>query len=382
MRERVPGGYAPGEGCLTRLVRVPVRVVVLVVVVPVRMVWDVLVAGARALDRGLLRPVGRGFAWLGRVLVVVPSTWVYRWVLTPVGHGIAWVVWAFGAALAWVGKAVFYWPWAALWRYVLVPVGTAVGVAVAWLVHQLVVVPALWGYRRVLTPVGHAVRWVFRGLGAGLAWLVLRLVVLPARWCYRHVLTPVGHGIVRVVRGIGAAVAALVRWTLVVPAVAVWRYVLAPAGRAVGAAAAVVARETGAAFGHAWRVAGYVSRAVGRFLGTLLRWIFVEPFRWVHRAVLTPVGHAVRDVLWRPVRAAAREAGRSVRRALGAARQSVRQTRAEVRRALFGSPKRPEPAAVPEPRREQAVPAARTLGKTSGRDVSPSTRGPGLGDAG
>ncbi|WP_078659256.1 hypothetical protein [Streptomyces rimosus] len=385
VRERVPAPYQPGEGCLTRLVRVPVRVVVLVFVVPVRLVWDLVVAGARGLERGVLRPVGRGFAWLGRVLVVAPLIWVYRWILTPVGHGIAWTLRAFGVVLGWVGKAFFYWPWVGLWRYVLVPVGTAVGAAVAWLAHHLIVVPALWLHRRVLTPVGHAVLWVFRGLGAGFAWLGLHLVVLPARWCYRRVLTPVGHGIAWVVRGIGAAIAALVRWTVVVPAVAVWRYVLAPAGRAIGTAVTVVARETGAAFGHAWRVAGYVSRAVGRFVGTLLRWVFVEPFRWVYRAVLTPVGHAVRDVLWRPVRNAVREAGRSVRRALGAARESVRRTRAEIRRAVFGgsgAPERPEPGAVPEPRREQSVPAARTLGKTSGRDVSPPTRGPGLGDAG
>ncbi|OKI05375.1 hypothetical protein A6A06_07985 [Streptomyces sp. CB02923] len=382
----VPERYEPGEGCLTRLVRLPVRIVVLVLVVPVRMVWDVLAVCGRALHRGVLRPVGRGLAWLGHVLLVAPLTWVYRWILTPVGHGIAWTVRAFGAALAWLAKALFYWPWAALWRYVLVPVGVGIGVAVAWLVHHLIVRPALWCHRRVLTPVGHAVRWLAdgfarlvralgAGLGTGLAWLGRHLIVLPARWFHRHVLTPVGHGIAWAARGIAAAVAALVRWTVVAPAVAVWRYVLAPVGRAVGTAVTVVVRETGAAFAHCWRVAGYVSRAVGRFLGTLLRWILVEPFRWTYRAVLTPVGHAVRDGLWRPVRRAAGEAGRSVRRALTAARQSARQTRAEIRRALFGAPGRPERAAVPEPRREPSVPEARTLGKKPGRDVSPPPRG-------
>ncbi|MEV5592493.1 hypothetical protein [Streptomyces sp. NPDC052496] len=381
--------YGAGEGCLTRVVRVPVRIVVLVFVVPVRLVWDGLVAGGRALHRGVLRPVGWGLGWLGRVLVVAPAVWVYRWVLAPAGRGVAWAGRGLGAALSWVGKALFFWPWVALWRYVVVPVGTGLGVAVAWLVRYLVVVPAVWVYRWVLTPVGHAVlwlgggaAWLVRGLGAGLAWFGRHVFVLPAQWCYRRVLTPVGHGIAWVVRGIGAAVAALVRWTVVVPAVAVWRYVLAPVGRAVGVAVTVVVRETGAAFGHCWRVAGYVSRAVGRFLGTLLRWIFVEPFRWVYRTVLTPVGHAVRDGLWCPVRRAAGRAGRAARRALAAARQSVRQARADVRRALFGAPGRPERAAVPEPRREPAVPQARTLGKTSGRDVSPPGRGPGPVDAG
>ncbi|MFH9420880.1 hypothetical protein [Streptomyces sp. NPDC017529] len=381
-RRRVPDRHEPGEGCLTRLVRLPVRIVVLVLVVPVRMVWDALAACGRALHRGVLRPVRRGLSWLGHVLVVAPLAWVYRWLLTPVGHGIAWTARAFGTALAWLAKALFYWPWAALWRYVLVPAGVATGVAVAWLVRHLIVAPALWFHRWVLTPAGHTFRWLgggfarlVRGLGAGLAWLGRHLIVLPARWFHRHILAPVGRGIAWTARGIGAAVAALVRWTVVAPAVAVWRYVLAPVGRAVGTAVTVVARETGAAFAHCWRVAGYLSRAVGRFLGTLLRWVFVEPFRWAYRTVLTPVGHAVRDGLWRPVRGAAREAGRSVRRALGAARLSVRQTRAEIRRALFGAPRRPERPAVPEPRREPAAPRARTLGKTSGRDVSPPPRG-------
>ncbi|MFH8343869.1 hypothetical protein [Streptomyces sp. NPDC018045] len=385
----MPDRHEPGEGCLTRVVRLPVRIVVLVLVVPVRMVWDVLAACGRALHRGVLRPVGRGLARLGRVLVVAPLTWVHRRILTPVGRGVAWTARAFGAALRWVVKALFLWPWVALWRYVLVPVGVAIGTAVAWLAHHLIVVPVLWAYRRLLTPVGHAFAWLgrgfvglLRGLGAGLAWLGRHLVVRPARWCHRRVLTPVGRGIAWVVRGVVAAVAALVRWTVVVPAVAVWRYVLAPAGRALGAVVTVLARETAAAFAHCWRVAGYISRAVGRFLGTLLRWIFVEPFRWAYRTVLTPVGHAVRDGLWRPVRRAAGEAGRSVRGALAAARQSVRQARAEVRRALFGAPKRPERAAVPEPRREPVAPRARTLGKTSGRDVSPPGRGSGPGDAG
>lgn len=56
--QQAPLHYGSGEGCLTTLVRIPVRIVVLGIVLPVRMVWDALVATARAADRVLLRPWG------------------------------------------------------------------------------------------------------------------------------------------------------------------------------------------------------------------------------------------------------------------------------------------------------------------------------------
>ncbi|MFF3289559.1 hypothetical protein [Streptomyces sp. NPDC003023] len=45
-----PEDHEPGDGCLVRLIRIPVRIVVLLVVVPVRMVWDVLVVCGRPLS--------------------------------------------------------------------------------------------------------------------------------------------------------------------------------------------------------------------------------------------------------------------------------------------------------------------------------------------
>ena len=236
-----------------------------------------------------------------------------------------------GRALLWLGKALFVWPLAALWRYVLVPLGKAL----AWLVHILVVVPLGWLYRWVLTPAGHAV-----------AWLVRYLLVVPGVWFYEWVLTPVGH-----------AVAWLVRYLLVVPVVWSYRWILTPVGRFL----AVVGRELGTALGHAWRVAGYISLAVGRFLGTLFRWIFVEPVRWVYRTVLTPLGHVVRDTVLRPAAEAARGIGRATRQAIAAARESARQARADFRRMLFGAPA--EPQAVP--RREPAAAETRTLGSST-----------------
>ncbi|WP_233646682.1 hypothetical protein [Streptomyces sp. BSE6.1] len=349
-----PARRPDAEGCLTAAVRIPVRIAVLVLVVPVRMVWDALVVVGRFLRDTVLRPVGR--------------------------------------ALAWLGRTVFVWPLVALWRYAVVPLAKGVG----WLGHVLLVVPALWLYRWVLTPVGQALARFFtrvgavlaavgRGLYAGLAWLGRFLAVVPGAWLYRWVLTPVGHGLARcgralawcgrqVARGVGLVVTGVgfvlywvVRVLLVLPALAVWRWVLAPVGRAL----AVVGREVWDALGHAWRIAGYLSRAVGRFLGTLLRWTVVEPVRWVYRSVLTPVGHAVRDAVLRPLADAGRGAGRAARQALASARRSARQARADVRRMLFGEPAGRQPV----DRRELLDAQTRTLEKRTGHETSPPTRG-------
>ncbi|MGX5209784.1 hypothetical protein ACWKT3_13925 [Streptomyces violaceus] len=336
LRKRAPEPSAPPvregsapEGCLAVAIRIPVRIVVLVLVVPVRMVWDALVVAGRFLNDVLFRPVGR--------------------------------------ALLWLGRAVFVWPFVGLWRYVVVPVGKALG----WLGNAVVVLPLVWLYRYVLTPAGHAIAWAAKGLGAALGWIyaslltpvghavvwVLRgLVVVPALWLYTWVIAPVGRAIAwcgkglvwlvsAIVTGIGTGLYWITRILLVLPALALWRWVLAPVGRVL----AVIGREIWDALGHAWRVAGHISLAVGRFLGTLFRWIFVEPVRWVYRSVLTPVGHVVRDTVLRPVAEAARSVGRATRQALAAARESVRQARADFRRMLFGEPRQPRPVDRGEP---------------------------------
>ncbi|MFJ7772206.1 hypothetical protein ACIQ1J_28410 [Streptomyces sp. NPDC097107] len=332
------------EGCLVVAIRIPVRIVVLVLVLPVRMVWDALVVAGRVLRDTVLRPFGR--------------------------------------ALAWLGRAVFVWPLVGVWRYVLVPVAQGV----AWLGKVLLVVPAVGVYRWLLTPVGHGLTWFFMGVGAGfaavgrglyavLARLARYLVVVPAAWLYAWVLTPVGHalawcgrgpawcarGIVRclgmVVTGVGTALYWIVRVLLVLPALVLWRWVLTPVGRV----SAVIGREVLDALGHAWRIAGHISRAVGRFLGTLFRWTVAEPARWAYRSVLTPVGHAVRDTVLRPLAEGARGVGRAARQALGSARSSVRQARADVRRMLFGEPAK-QPTVV---RREPSAAEARTLGSST-----------------
>ncbi|MFJ2947443.1 hypothetical protein ACIO8H_07325 [Streptomyces sp. NPDC087226] len=316
-----PAVAPAGEGCLVVAVRVPVRIVALVLVVPVRLVWDALVVVGRFLNDALFRPLGRALLWLGRAVFVWPFVGLWRYALVPLGK-----------ALAWLGNVLLVVPAIACYRYVLTPLGHA----------------ALWLYARVLTPVGHVLAAIGAGLWAGAVWLGRYLVVVPSVGLYRWVLVPVGRAVAWCVRGVvwlvttvvtgtGVALYWITRILLVLPALAVWRWVLAPVGRVL----AVVAREVGDALGHAWRVAGHVSLAVGRFLGTLFRWVFVEPVRWAYRSVLTPVGHVVRDAVLRPAAEAGRRVGRTTHQALAAARVSVRQARADIWRVFVGEPKGP-----------------------------------------
>ncbi|MEU6080828.1 hypothetical protein [Streptomyces sp. NPDC047108] len=360
--EQLPDRAAPAEGCLTVAIRMPVRIIALIVVVPVRLVWDALVVCGKALERTVLRPLaralgwlwrtlvvapftalGRGLAWTGRTLVVTPLVRLWRQVLAPAGRGL-------GVGLVWLGRALLVVPWVALHRYVLAPAGRAIGTALLWLGRHLVAIPASALYAHVLTPLGHALLWlgrallagaaaVVRGVGIALTALGRYVMVVPAVALYRYVLTPLGHGLLW-----------LVRMAVVVPLAALWRWVLKPAGHGIG----IVGREIGEALRHAWRVAAYISRAVWRGVATLFRWIVVRPARWAYRTVMTPVGHVVRDQVWRPAGRAVREAGRGVRQALAAARQTVRQTREEVGRLLFG-----------KPRREPLGAGTRTLGSST-----------------
>ncbi|MEU4350486.1 hypothetical protein [Streptomyces sp. NPDC023838] len=336
------------EGCLTVAIRIPVRIVVLVLVVPVRMVWDALAAAARAVHRSLLRPVGRALAWLGRTLIVTPLVFL-------------------GRCLSWLAHTLVVAPLTWLWRWLAVPLwryGVVVPASLLW--RYGVVAPASLLYRYVLTPLGHGIAWLVGGLargaagvGAGLAWLGRGIAWLAAAgWAG---LAWVARGIAVVVSAVGSALVRVGLILFVVPLGWFYRWVLTPLGRAV----AVVAREVGAAFGHAWRIAGHLSRAVGRGLKWLGWQLVGRPLRWVWRTVCAPVLHWVREAVWAPVKRAAVEAGRiagaalgtarrAAREALASARETVRQARADAWRALVGGPPR-EPAPHP----------ARTLGSTT-----------------
>ncbi|TXS55144.1 hypothetical protein [Streptomyces sp. t39] len=361
-----PAPYEGGEGCLTVAVRIPVRIVVLVLVVPVRMLWDLLALGGRAVHKVLLRPLGNAL------------TWLFDHVVAPVAHALATVVQLLVMAL-------LYWPWVALWRYVVVPVVT-----------YGLVVPLVWVYRRVLTPLGQGLAWALGRVGTGVAWLARTLgagvrwcavgvgrvlgvlfvvplvavwryvvvpvvtygLVVPSVWVYRRVLTPFGQGLAWAARCLGAGVARLGRavaagagWSVraiaAVLALVVTALLVAPAGWLWRRVVVPVGREIGAALHIAWRVAGHVSRAAGRALKWLAWQVAGRPARWFYRAICTPAGHVVRDAVWRPARRAAAEAGRAARAALAGARATVRQARRDAWRALVGGPRAAEP--VPGP---------------------------------
>lgn len=289
--------------------------------------------------------------------------------------GVAWVVWA-------LVMVVFVWPWVGLWRHVLVPGGSGllryllkpVAAGTAWLLvgaYRVVVRPAAVGlYVHVLAPVGSAVAWfVPRALMAVFVW--------PWVGLWRYVLVPAAQAVARLARGGGAVAAWLGRALFVWPWVALWRYavrpgavgayryLLAPAGRALYA---YVLAPLGRLLVSAWHLAGRVSRALGRGLVWLWRWLVVRPAGWLRRHVLTPAANAVRAAraaTGRAARAAHRHvlapAGQVVREVWRTSRLAVREARADVRRALFGEP-------AGEPPRSRA----RTLGSNTAAGDTPA----------
>ncbi|MFD8980999.1 hypothetical protein [Streptomyces sp. NPDC059564] len=334
--------HAPGaEGCLVGVLRIPVKIVAVLVVLPVRVVWDLLAACARMLNRHVLGPTGQGLRWLrahvfrpvlrglGRVAVTLlmlvfvwPWAGLWRYVLTPVGHG-----------LLWLGRGVDTYLLRPLWRYVLTPVGSAL---LTYLLR-----PLGEGLDRVLHVAG---RYLLLPLGKGVAWVAwalgMTLFVWPWVALWRYLLVPVGIAVAWLGRALFVwPWAALWRHAVVPVAAAAYRYVLAPLGRA---AYACLLAPLGRLLAGAWHVAGRISRAIGRGFVWLWRGLVARPWAWVRRHVATPVGHVVREV-WRAGRAAVREA------------------RAEVRRALFGWPPR-------EPARSRA----RTLGSTTAVGSAPA----------
>ncbi|MET9318960.1 hypothetical protein ABZX75_02005 [Streptomyces sp. NPDC003038] len=306
-----------GHGCLVGVVRIPVKIVAVLVVLPVRVVWDLLVAGARAAHRHVLGPL-------------------YEHVLGPVLRGLGWVA-------VTLLKLVFVWPWTGLWRYVLVPVGRGIGWLASGLyahvlapagraLHRYLLDPLARGAMFVLRPLGWALamalfvwpwvglwRYVLRPVGLGLAWL--------ATVTWRHVLVPVGRGFA---------------WA----AAAVYRYLLRPVGLGIawlaGGLYRFVLTPVGKVIAWAWQVAGRITGALWRGF-KWVGWILVGwPASRVYRHVLAPAGRLAREV-WRTVRS------------------TVREVRADVRRALFGTP-------PVEPARSRA----RTLGSTTAADAAPA----------
>ncbi|WP_344444896.1 hypothetical protein [Kitasatospora nipponensis] len=363
------------QGCLVAAVRVPARVVAVLVVMPLGFCWELLRAAARALAGVLTvaaRWLERAAGMLWRVLVVRPCGLLYRHLLTPLGRALAAVGRVVGRALAAAGRVLA--AGLRLLARALLVVGrvlkaaveagaTGLGELVGLLLGVLVVVPAAFLLRRLLIPLGrHLGRWslvplkllsryLIVPLGRALVALVdgvnrgltlLLEVALPAvaRALYRYLLLPLGralaaavrllgagagllaHALVRLlvltVRGLRIAIEALVEYALVRPARAAWRYLLVPAGRALGWLVTRLWRHLLLPLGRPLLGGlGQVVTWAWRLGGQLWRLLVMRPCRWVRRD------------LWWPLKA-------EVRRAARAAAATVRETLREVRRSLFG----------------------------------------------
>ncbi|GAA2151206.1 hypothetical protein [Actinomadura napierensis] len=284
---------------------VPARVIALIVVVPFRLLYD------------LLRVIGRGIAACWRVLVRIPvavAVALYRWLLRPLGLVLWWPLRMLGLGIAIAAR------W--LYRYVLTPIGRFLG---------FVLLRPLWALARGLAWlgmwIGRGFAWLFRGIGRVLA----VIFVLPLVLLWRYVLLPPLLGLAWLARAIGRCIAAawrvfaagvawswrqtgrffgwLLRVFVVVPARALWRYVLAPIGAAIAGT---------------WRLAARILSWLWRTLIVApVRVLVVIPLRWFGTNVLAPI--------WRGIGAAWRV---TVRDPLRAVRRTMRETSREVRRTL------------------------------------------------
>ncbi|WTW92053.1 hypothetical protein OG216_01090 [Streptomycetaceae bacterium NBC_01309] len=239
-----PDRPEPGEGCLYSVVRWPARIIALIVVVPLRLLWELCKLTGRGL-RVLL------WDWFLRPILIGLKILLWDWFLHPIGKGLKILLWDW--FLYPVGQF--------LWRWVLLPVGRAIAwlwvrlvmVPVVFLVRYVLLVPlrALWRY--VLVPVGRALVQALQFAWRVSTAVVTFLIVRPLSWLWRAVLVPIGRGI-----------AVAWHYLVALPVVWAWNHVLAPIGRAIRAV---------------WRV------------------VVVAPMRWVGRHVLRPIGTATREVL-------------------------------------------------------------------------------------
>lgn len=184
----------PDEGWLYAVIRWPALVVAVIVMVPLRVLWELvelICKGIRILfwtwllrpvlqglkillwdwflrpvlqffARYVLVPIGNGMAWvverlrrppfvlLIRHLLINPGVWLCRWVLAPVAFALIGALWIAGGVSAKVFGFLFVRPLSWLWRALFVPV---------W---NHVCVPIGQAFRAAFRPVGNAGREVFR----------------------------------------------------------------------------------------------------------------------------------------------------------------------------------------------------------------------------
>lgn len=150
---------------------------------------------------------------VGRALAVCAGVEAVRYGL------VVPVVWLYEAVLTPIGHGLRW-----VYRELLAPVGRGIAAAVGWVLTALFVWPVVGLWRYALVP-----------LALAAAWLAEHLIVRPLAWAYRELLTPLGHGITwlleRLARGIAAVGSGL--WAAVVWLVLT--LLVAPLGQAVPA---------------------------------------------------------------------------------------------------------------------------------------------------
>ncbi|KAB2348367.1 hypothetical protein [Actinomadura rudentiformis] len=371
-RSSVPAGPA--------WIVVPARIVALVIVLPIRLVYDLLVVAGRGLKAG-----SKGVLWA----LAWPFRQLYTWLLRPLGLGIAAVGRAIGIGLAWAGSGLAW-----LFNVTIVsPLGWLLNVVVLGFLRMFGRGSGRlgrWFYRTVLAPIGRFSAYVGRGVGAGLLatwrgllWLLNVLIVAPLSLVgggLKWLLVGAGHVIAYIAKGVATGIAWLFAVLIVLPLALLWQYVLRPplaglawlcrligsglayVGRGIGTGLLAGWRATAGALGWAWRMAGRILRWLGRVLfvipalaiwnyvlrpvlhglaegarmaGRFLRWLWnalvADPARWVRNAVLRPAKNVVRET-WRiTVREPARWMNASI---IAPVRQTGRDVRLQLRRSF------------------------------------------------
>ncbi|WP_418060877.1 hypothetical protein [Pimelobacter simplex] len=192
-----PEPLEPPEPPAHVLVRWPARVVAVLVVLPVRALWDGFGAAAGLVERFwdgvVVRPWVAFWRWVGRLLrpfgrlLAVPLRWFLAYVARPAGR-----------VLDWCWQYLVLTPTLWLWRVLVAPFG-----------------------RGILAPIGRALRWAWQVAGGALRTLGGALAV-PFRWAHRTLVAPA------------------LRWagrTVVAPVRRAWREVRTQVRRALGRSA-------------------------------------------------------------------------------------------------------------------------------------------------
>ncbi|MBF6353399.1 hypothetical protein IU449_02365 [Nocardia higoensis] len=233
------------------------RAIAVVLLVPVRLVWE-------------------GVKWCGRAFVAV-LVFVLEQVLAPVGRFVhLWVI-----RPLWFFLKDMVWGWAiqqVLWGMVLTPLGSAL---LNWLLRPLLRVIEQWLWQSILRPALNA---------------LLNYVVVPvAKWLGKWVLGPALYAIAVSLRWVWT-------WCVVRPLALLWRWVLRPLWIALAAtlyfgwrgASAIVRVLVVVPCAYLYR---HVLRPALAALATVWRTCVVVPVSWVHRTVLMPMNRFAADVL-------------------------------------------------------------------------------------